>query len=86
MYLESKKPEIDYPLKWDYKIIGPDIDEMIKAVENVIIDLEYDVSASNISRKAKYFSLNISVVVPSEIVRDLIFQKLSTYLPIKFVI
>jgi putative lipoic acid-binding regulatory protein len=86
MNLESKRPEVDYPTKWDYKIIGPDIDEMIEAVESVIVDVEYDISASNISRKGKYFSLNVSVVVPSEIVRDLIFQKLSAHPAIKFVV
>jgi hypothetical protein len=86
MNLESSRPEIDYPTKWEYKIIGPDIDEMIKAVETIIVDLEYNLSASNISRKANYFSLNISVGVPSEIVRDLIIQKLSAHPAIKFVI
>lgn len=86
MNLENKKPEINYPTKWDYKIIGPDVDEMIKAVESIVNDLAYDLSASNISKKANYFSLNLAVEVPSEIVRDLIFQKLSEHPAIKFVI
>lgn len=86
MNLENKKPEINYPTKWDYKIIGPDVDEMIKAVESIVNDLTYDLSASNISKKANYFSLNLAVEVPSEIVRDLIFQKLSEHPAIKFVI
>ena len=86
MDIEGKKPKINYPTKWEYKIIGSDVDEMIKAVEDVIADLEYDLSASNISRKGKYFSLNVSVIVPSELIRDLIFQKLSSHQAIKFVI
>jgi putative lipoic acid-binding regulatory protein len=83
---ENKRPEIEYPTKWDYKIIGPDIDEMIKAVESIVNDLVYDLSASNISKKANYFSLNLTVEVSSETVRDLIFQKLSAHAAIKFVI
>jgi putative lipoic acid-binding regulatory protein len=86
MDLESKKPEIDYPTKWEYRIIGPDVDEMVKAVESIVNDLVYDLSASNISKKANYFSLNLAVEVPSEIVRDLIFQKLAAHPAIKFVI
>ncbi|HEY6437235.1 MAG TPA: DUF493 domain-containing protein [Ignavibacteriaceae bacterium] len=86
MNLESKKPEIDYPTRWDYKIIGSDVDEMIKAVESIVINLVYDLSASNISKKANYFSLNLVVEVPSEVVRDLIFQKLNEHPAIKFVI
>lgn len=83
---ENKKPQVDYPCKWPYKIIGNNIEEMIKAVEEVVAELEYDLTPSNISRKGKYFSLNITVVVPSEILRDLIFQKLTKHPAIKFVI
>jgi len=83
---ENKKPQIDYPCKWPYKIIGESVEEMISAVEGVLINLEYDLTPSSISRKAKYFSLNITVDVPSEIMRDLIFQKLTKHPSIKFVI
>ena len=83
---ENKKPQIDYPCKWPYKIIGDNIEDMISAVEKVVFDLEYDLTPSNISRKGKYFSLNIIVVVPSEIVRDLIFQNLNKHPAIKYVI
>lgn len=83
---ESKKPQIDYPGKWSYKIIGSNVEEMITAVEEIIIDLEYDLTPSNISRKAKYFSLNITVIVTSEAERDRIFQNLTKHPAIKFVI
>lgn len=83
---ENNKPRIDYPCNWSYKIIGDNIEQMVTAVEEIIKDIEYDLTPSNISRKGKYFSLNISVVVPSELVRDLIFQGLSNHPAIKFVI
>lgn len=83
---ENKKPQIDYPCKWSYKIIGDNVDEMLSAVEQVMADLEYDLTPSNISRKGKYFSLNITLVVPSEVMRDIIFQNLAKHSAIKFVI
>jgi len=86
MHLENKKPEINYPTKWEYKIIGTDVDEMISVVESIVKDLDYEITPSNISLKAKYFSLNVSVVVPSEIIRDKIFQSLTDHPGIKFVI
>ena len=86
MTFNGKKPEIEYPIKWDYKIIGADVDQMLSAVEDSIKGLEYEVSPSNVSTNEKYFSLNISVVVPSEIVRDLIFQNLAKHPAIKIVI
>ena len=86
MTFNGKKPEIEYPIKWDYKIIGADVDEMLSAVEDSIKGLEYEVSPSNVSTNEKYFSLNITVIVPSEIVRDLIFQNLAKHPAIKIVI
>jgi putative lipoic acid-binding regulatory protein len=82
---ENKKPQIDYPCKWPYKIIGDSVEEMISAVEEVVADLKYDLTPSNISRKGNYFSLNIAVNVPSETVRDLIFQNLTKHPAIKYV-
>jgi putative lipoic acid-binding regulatory protein len=62
------------------------VDEMLSAVEHSIIGLDYEVSPSNISSNGKYFSLNVTLVVPSEVVRDLIFQNLSKHPAIKIVI
>jgi len=81
-----RKPEIGYPTKWEYKIIGANVDKMLKAVEEIIIGLDYEVTPSNISRKGKYFSLNIKIVVPSEVLRDIIFQKFSSHPDIRMVI
>ncbi|MBK9096739.1 MAG: DUF493 domain-containing protein [bacterium] len=52
---ENKKPQIEYPYNWPYKIIGENIEQMITAVEEVVIDLEYELTPSNISRKGKIF-------------------------------
>jgi len=86
MDINIRKPEIEYPTNWGYKIIGSDVDEMLKAVEEIIKGLEYEVAPSNVSSNEKYFSLNISVIVSSEFVRDLIFQNLTKHPAIIFVI
>ena len=78
MILDSnnKKPKIEYPCNWDYKVIGTDVDEMIKAIEQVVMGMEYIISASNVSSKGNYFSLGLQVYVTSEVIRDIIFAKL----------
>lgn len=83
---ENQKPEIDYPCDWQYKIIGTSVEDMIVAIEEIATGFEYEITPSNFSSNEKYFSLNLKVFVPSEIIRDLIFQKLEKHLAIKFVI
>lgn len=82
----NRKPEIEYPTNWFYKIIGTSVDEMIIAVEEIVVGHEYEITPSNISSNEKYFSLNLKVFVHSEIIRDIIFQKLEQHSSIKFVI
>ena len=83
---ESKRPKIDYPTVWEYKLIGKDVDKLLKAVEEVLPGLEYEVKFSNVSKNEKYYSLNVSVTVTSEALRDIIFQKFSSHTEVKFVI
>lgn len=82
----SKKPNIQYPCNWDYKVIGTDVDEMIKVIEATVEGMEFNISSSNVSSKGKYFSLNLKVFVSSETIRDIIFTKLETSEFVKMVL
>jgi putative lipoic acid-binding regulatory protein len=73
---DSKKPKIEYPCDWHYKVIGTDTAEMIKAIELAVEGMDYKISSSNVSSKGNYFSLNLKVFVTSEVIRDIIFTKL----------
>ena len=83
---KSKKPDIDYPCKWQYKIIGTDVDEIIKAAELAAVGMDYKISSSNISPKGKYFSINLKVFVSSEVIRDIIFARLEANEFVKMVL
>lgn len=82
----SKKPNIEYPCDWHYKIIGVDLDEMIKAIELIAHGMDYKISSSNVSSKGNYFSLNLTVFVTTEVMRDIIFAKLKANDFIKMVL
>jgi uncharacterized protein len=82
----SKKPNIEYPYDWEYKVIGTDVDEMIKAIELITQGMDYKISPSNVSSKGNYFSLNLTVFVPSEVIRDIIFVKLEANKFVKMVL
>jgi len=81
----EKRPEINYPCEWSYKIIGTNVDKILEAIESAVSGLKYDVTPSNISKKGNYYSLNLTLTVPNEVVRDLIFQKLDSSDAIKIV-
>ena len=55
---EDKRPGIEYPCEWDYKIIGTNVEKIIEAIELAAGDMKYEVTPSNISKKGNYFSIN----------------------------
>ena len=72
----SRRPEIEYPCEWGYKVIGNNVDQMLEAIENASSGLEYSVTPSNISKNGNYFSLNFRMEVPNEVVRNIVYEKL----------
>jgi putative lipoic acid-binding regulatory protein len=82
MILDSnnQRPKIDYPCEWNYKVIGTNIEGMIKAIEIAVAGIEHEISSSNVSSKGNYFSINLKVFVTSEVIRDIIFAKIENYL------
>ncbi len=88
MYPEASrnKPKIDYPCEWNYRIIGSDLNNLLRAIEEAAAGLIYDVTPSNISKKGNYFSLNLNVEVPNEVVRDIVYEKLQKHPSIKYIL
>jgi putative lipoic acid-binding regulatory protein len=73
--LDDKKVEIDYPVKWKYKVImhGNDsIDEVLGCIGGK----EYSCTPSNVSKKGKFASHNLEILVFSEEERLAIYQAL----------
>lgn len=81
----SDRPLIEYPVRWGYKVIGEDIDKLIIAIEEIVRGLDYEITPSNISKGGKYFSLNLHVVVLSEVMRDRLFRELDRHPSVKMV-
>lgn len=82
----SPKPQIEYPCSWAYKIIGTDVNLILTAIEESVLGIKYDVSPSSVSKKGNYFSLNLNLEVPSEVVRNLIYEKLERQPGIKMIL
>lgn len=74
----ERKPNIDYPCDWDYKIIGSNVEGILYAIEDAAEGLKYEVSPSNISKTGKYVSINLKVKVDNEYVRDSVYSSLDS--------
>jgi putative lipoic acid-binding regulatory protein len=63
---ECRKPEIDYPTAWEFKLIGPDGEAMRTAVAEVMADRAYELVPANESSGGKYVSMKLTTTVESE--------------------
>ena len=82
----QKKPKIDYPCPWLFKVIGFDRNEMEEAIGEVVGDVPFSVTASMSSSSGKYQSVNLETEVASEKDRDRIYQELSSHRSVKVVL
>jgi len=82
----QRKPQIDYPCSWEYKVIGNDEFALRQAVAAVMADAEYEVSFSHFSRTGKYCSLSVELTVVDEEQRMSLFAALKRHRDILFVL
>jgi uncharacterized protein len=83
---KKRKAQLEYPCAWIYKIIGPDVDEMRRAVAEIICDRACKISHSRSSETAKYHCLNVELSVESESHRTALYEALKAHRAIKMVL
>jgi len=83
---KKRKAHLEYPCLWVYKIIGPDADEMRRAVADIICDRTYKISHSRSSTAAKYHCLNVELLVESESHRTAIYEALKAHRAVKIIL
>ncbi len=83
---QTRRPLIDYPCNWSYRVIGFEQRALTRAVEECCQGYEYQVAASNTSRSGKYLSLALSVRVDNEAARDGLYQALAGHPQVKMVL
>jgi uncharacterized protein len=82
----KKKPEIDYPCNWLYKVIGEDRQQVRQAIFSIIEERRCVITHSNSSKSGKYHCLNVELVVQTEEVRNGLYQTLKGHPAIKMVL
>lgn len=82
----KKKLELQYPCSWSYKLIGYEKDAIQKAIHDVILEREHNLTHSNASKTGKYISMNLSLIIHNEDERNFIFEALKKHQNIKMVL
>ncbi len=82
----EQKLELTYPCSWCYKLIGHEKEAIQKAIHDVILEREHDLTHSNASKTGKYVSMNLDLVIQNEDERNFIFEALKAHQNIKMVL
>lgn len=62
----TKKPAIEYPCDWLYKIFGRDQDAMRRAVARMVAGRRHALKPSRSSRNDRYHCMNLELLVLSD--------------------
>ncbi len=76
--LNNFMPNIEYPVKWKYSVIGRSFEHIDQAIKDVI-DRDYALEFSHISSRGTYQSFILLVEVESEEMREAIFYDLKKH-------
>ncbi len=82
----GRKPEMDYPCPWGYKVIGMDDAGLRSAIAEIVQDIPHSVTPSNRSTSGKYICLNVEILVISEDQRLTIYEGLRRHPAVKIVL
>ncbi|WP_457576497.1 HP0495 family protein [Desulfomarina sp.] len=83
---EPRRPEIEYPCSWVYKVIGQDCSLLKDAIIDACGSLSVTISHSHSSSGGKYHSLNAELTVHSEETRLAIYESLKASPVVKLVL
>ena len=82
----DEKVDISYPTKWQYKVIGNGEESIKDSIDKLLIDREYKIEKSNVSKSGKYISLNLDVLVYDDDDRVSIFNFLKDIDRVKMIL
>jgi len=80
------KPEISYPCRWGYRVIGTGHEPIRAAIDEVVGDHDHTLEVGNASASGKYVSFHLEVLVHDEAHRLGIYEALCEFASVKIVL
>jgi len=73
---ERLRPLLQYPLEWEYRVIGADEAAVKAAIARVLGSHDHDVHAGMRSRAGRWVSVHVHLIVATEEERDRLHREL----------
>ncbi len=80
------KPDIFYPCRWQFRLIGEERAAIIKAVEAVVDLSACAITEGNVSSGGRYLSVNVEMTVNDEAERLRLYQQFAANSAIRVVL
>lgn len=84
--LNKHKLKLDYPCSWKYKIVILETVNVKYISKDVFGDRDHKINESNVSKKGKFKSYNIELIIHNDDDRKELHQLLSDHKDIKMVL
>ncbi|WP_417333164.1 YbeD family protein [Halarcobacter sp.] len=84
--LSKEKLQLDYPCSWKYKIVIHEKSNANKITEEIFIEREFSLEKSKVSKKGKFKSYSLELLVHNEDDRKEIYKMLGDHKDIKMVL
>lgn len=80
------KPQIQYPCRWQFRLIGEERAAVIAAINAVVDATGCEISDGNVSSGGRYLSVNVEMTVDGEAERQRLYQRFAADPAIKVVL
>lgn len=84
MEFGDRRPDIEYPCLWEYRVIGSDREEMIQAIRQIVGNRSHKLVDGN--RKGRWLSLSLELRVHDETERNDLYVSLKEIEGVKMVL
>lgn len=84
--LNKEKLELDYPCNWVYKLVVSETISVKTTVKEVVLDREHSIKESKVSKKGKFKSYTLELLVHNEDDRKELYRILGEHENIKMVL
>ena len=72
----NRKPDIEYPCRWTFKVFGTDEGLLREAIAGIMPGTAYELTLSRASRQNKYLCMNLELTVVSDTDRTSVYEAL----------